>query len=188
MLLTSHCQYQDKVLGSLSNPSCLDTMVLLPVCTPGGQPLLRVCILLVLSLFLFVCVSSKPLLGAHSDPSSRQRRPSRCCPCGFAALGCEPMSSPLRIVVMMMVTCIMMKCVFVTFHPHFSEWCVCLFVLFYPHFLEGCVRLLLFILTSELSSKRAKRDVELIPKCIHSNCRKARRSTISHAGQMSAMA
>ena len=111
LLLTSHCQCQDKVLGSLSNLSCLDTMVLLPVCTPGGQPLLRVCILLVLSLFLFVCVSSKPLLEAHSDPSSHRRRPSRCCPCGFAAPGCEPMSSPLRIVVMMMATCVMMKCV-----------------------------------------------------------------------------
>ena len=35
ILLTSHCQCQDKVLESLSNPSCLDTMVLLPVCTPG---------------------------------------------------------------------------------------------------------------------------------------------------------
>ena len=34
---------------------------------------------------------------------------------------------------------IMMKCVFVTFYPHFREWCVCLFVTFYPHFLEGCV-------------------------------------------------
>ena len=139
LLLTSHCQCQDKVLGSLSNPSCLDTMVLLPVCTPGGQPLLRVCILLVLSLFLFVCVSSKPLLEAHSDPSSHRRRPSRCCPCGFAAPGCEPRSSPLRIAVlmMMMMTYIMMNVV--TFYPHFIEWCVCLLVLSYPHFLAGCV-------------------------------------------------
>ena len=57
------------------------------------------CILLRGTFFVFVFFSSKPLLEAHSAPSSRQRRPSRCCPCGFSAPGCEPMSSPLRSVV-----------------------------------------------------------------------------------------
>ena len=95
------------------------------------------CILLRGTFFVFVFFSSKPLLEAHSDPSSRQRRPSRCCPCGFSALGCEPMSSPLRSVVMMMVTCIMMNVV--AFYPHFSRVVHMSVVLLYAHFLKGCV-------------------------------------------------